>query len=337
MFRIVLIILPLVIIIFILEITLNFLKPTTYEKDDLLGWKLKKNFKHEFSNFTKKNKKYSTIFSTNKNGNLEFNLNGGYEKTIEILIIGDSFSTDPLVSNEKFWHSVMSKKISEINKININTTISGGGGYGTLQQLLISNKLQFLNPDIFILQFCINDFENNILDWEKKNYRFSQYFWRPYLDLDSKQIYYEKNIFKLILKPFKDSRLLSVFLSRSGFLAEKYFSDTIQNDKEMFESSLKTTKYLLQKIYQNFPLSKKIILNCKQATNFPDTEWKKIGNEIGYIVISENNKVIENAKNKNLDIFNIDGGHYNELGNKIFGEAIADEIEKRKLLSSFNF
>ena len=337
MFRIILITLPLLIIILILEITLTFFKPTVYEKDEVLGWKIKKNFKHEFTNFTKKNKKYSTIFKTNKNGNLEFNLNGDYKKTIKILIIGDSFSTDPLVSNEKFWHSAMSKKISEINKININTTISGGGGYGTLQQLLISNKLKSLKPDIFILQFCINDFENNILDWEKKNYRFSQYFWRPYLDLDSKQIYYEKNIFKLILKPFKDSRLLSVLLSRSGILAEKYFSDTIQNDKEMFESSLKTTKYLLQKIYQNFPFSKKMILSCKQASNFPDTEWKKIGNEIGYIVLTENNKAIEGAMRKNLDIFNIDGGHYNELGNKIFGEAIANEMEKKKLLNSSNF
>ena len=337
MSRIILITLPLIVIVLILEITLVFLKPTAYEKDDVLGWKIKKNFKHELINFTKKKKEYSTKFSTNKNGNLEFKINRGYKKTIKILIIGDSFSIDPLVSNEKFWHSVMSTKISETNKINVNTTISGGGGYGTLQQLLISNKLKSLSPDIFILQFCINDFENNILDWEKRNYRFSQYFWRPYLDLDSKRIYYEKNFFKLILKPFKESRLLSVLLSRSGILAEKYFSQNIQHDKEMFERSLKTTKYLLQKIYQNFPLSKKIILSCKQARNFPDTEWKKIGNEIGYIVISENNKIIENAKNKNLDIFNIDGGHFNELGNKIFGEAIADEIEKKKLLSSFNF
>ncbi len=337
MFRIILITLPLLFIILILEIALIFIKPTTYEKDHVLGWKIKKNFEHEFSNFTKNNKKYSTIFKTNKDGNLEFILNGGYEKTINILVIGDSFSTDPLVSNEKFWHSVMTKKISERNKININTIVSGGGGYGTLQQLLISNKLKFLNPDMFILQFCINDFENNTLNWEKKNYRFSQYFWRPYLDLESKKIYYEKNIFKSILKPFKESRLLGVLLSRSGILAEKYLSNYNQYDKKMFENSLVTTEYLLEKIYQNFPLSNKIILSCKKASNFPDTRWKKIGSEIGYVVLSENNKAIENAINKNLDVFNIDGGHYNELGHKIFGEAIADEIEKKNLISSLKF
>ena len=337
MFRIVLIILPLFIIVFILELTLILIKPTTYEKDNVLGWKMKKNFKYEFSNLTKNNKKYSTNFRTNKDGNLEFILNGGYEKTIKILIIGDSFSTDPLVSNEKFWHSVMTKKISENYKININTIISGGGGYGTLQQFLISNKLKLLNPDIFILQFCINDFENNNLEWEKENYRFSQYFWRPYLDLQSKQIYYEKNIFKLILQPFKESRLVSVLLSRLGILSEKYLSNNNKYNKEMFENSLKITKYLLQKIYQNFPLSNKIILSCKKASNFPDTEWKKIGAEIGYFVLSENNRAIEDAINKNFDIFNIDGGHYNELGNRIFGEAVADEIDKKKILSTINF
>ena len=50
------------------------------KKMTFLAGNLKKTLNYEFSNFTKKNKKYSTIFSTNKNGNLEFNLNGKLRK-----------------------------------------------------------------------------------------------------------------------------------------------------------------------------------------------------------------------------------------------------------------
>ena len=46
----------------------------------------------------------------------------------------------------------------------------GGGGYGTLQQyLLIKKNLDKIKPDIFIHQFCENDFENNSKVIEKNS------------------------------------------------------------------------------------------------------------------------------------------------------------------------
>ena len=97
--------------IFFLETVLTKIKPTPYEKDEILGWKLKKNFHYKFENYTFSNKKYYSNYETNENGLIEYKTKTNYDKDINILIIGDSFSTDPLSSNNKFWYSVMADEL----------------------------------------------------------------------------------------------------------------------------------------------------------------------------------------------------------------------------------
>ena len=316
--------------IFFLETVLTKIKPTPYEKDEILGWKLKKNFHYKFENYTFSNKKYYSIYETNENGLIEYKTKTNYDKDLNILIIGDSFSTDPLSSNNKFWYSVMADELSDLKKKNIKTLASGGGGYGTIQQYLISKNLKNLKPDIFILQFCINDFINNSLEWEKQIFFFSQYFWRPYYDDKKNEYYYHQSTLKSFLKPIKDSRLVSVMLSRSGIVAEKFFSkEKHYIEDEIFSNSINITKKFLKKIYDNFPLSKKIIINCKPAKTYPDTEWITIAKEIGYIILTDGNLKISESILEERDIFNKDGGHYNDLGNYIFGKAVAKELNKK--------
>ena len=67
----------------------------------------------------------------------------------------------------------MKKKLENELNIKINIFASGGGGYSSTQEYLaFKQAIQSVKPDFLILQFCINDFQNNLLEWEKKNFSF---------------------------------------------------------------------------------------------------------------------------------------------------------------------
>jgi lysophospholipase L1-like esterase len=322
-----------IIFIIIIEITLNSIKPTVYESDKTLGWKLKKNFSHQFKIQSSKKKNYNANFFTNEYGMIEYDNINKPDKII--LVIGDSFSTDPNVGNENFWYSVMKKKLENELNIKINVFASGGGGYGTTQQYLtFKNAIQNIKPDILILQFCINDFENNVLKWEKKNYRFSQYLRRPYLDKNG-NIYKEKNFLEFIPNFISTSRLFNFFLSRLGNLISSLYPLNLNSEdmKNIKDDSIKITKINLEKIYLIENKIKKIIVNCKEPQGEPDIFWSKISKEIGFEVLVNNTIDIENAMREGKDIYSGDGGHYNIIGNEIFGLSVAYEIIEKKILS----
>lgn len=322
-----------IIFIIILEIILNSIKPSVYESDKILGWKLKKNFSHQFKIHTSKNKKYIANFFTNEQGMIEYNNINAPDKII--LVVGDSFSTDPNVGNENFWYTVMKKKLEKELDIKINIFASGGGGYGTTQEYLIfKNAIENIKPDILILQFCINDFENNTLVWEKKNFRFTQYLRRPYLN-DNGNVYKEKNFLELVPNFISNSRIFNIFLSRLGNLLSNFYPLDLNSEemKNIKDSSIKITKTNLEKIYSINNKIKKIIVNCKEPEAEPDIFWKKISKEIGFEVLLNNTIDIKKAIYKGEDIYSSDGGHYNITGNEIFGLSVANEILAKRILS----
>ena len=57
-------------------------------------------------------------------------------------------------------------------------------GWGTYQSLLLARDLsKILKPDMFILQFCHNDYMNNLYEWERHSLHRNQFFRRPYGEL----------------------------------------------------------------------------------------------------------------------------------------------------------
>ncbi len=322
-------------VLIILEIILNSISPSVYESDKTLGWKLKKNFSHQFKRQSLKKKDYIVNFFTNENGMIEYDNVNKPNKTI--LVIGDSYSTDPNVGNESFWYTIMKKKLEKELNIKINIFASGGGGYGSTQEYLaFKQAIQSVKPDFLILQFCINDFQNNLFEWEKKNFSFNQYLRRPYID-NNGNIYKEKNFIDYVPNIISSSRLFNIFLSRLGNHLSNFFPLDL-NSKEMqnlIDNSIKITKKNLEKIYLIDNKTKKIIVNCREPEWFPATLWSKISKEIGFKVLTNNTKDIQNAIYKGIDIYSSDGGHYNIIGNEIFGLSIANEIIAKKILSDY--
>jgi lysophospholipase L1-like esterase len=320
-------------VLIILEIILNSISPSVYESDKTLGWKLKKNFSHQFKRQSLKKKDYIVNFFTNENGMIEYDNTNKPNKTI--LVIGDSFSTDPNVGNESFWYTIMKKKLENELNIKINIFASGGGGYSSTQEYLaFKQAIQSVKPDFLILQFCINDFQNNLLEWEKKNFSFNQYLRRPYID-NNGNIYKEKNFIDYVPNIISTSRLFNIFLSRLGNLLSNFYPLDLNSEemKNIKDNSIKITKTNLEKIYSINNKIKKIIVNCKEPEAEPDIFWKKISKEIGFEVLVNNTIDIKKAIYKGKDIYSSDGGHYNVIGNEIFGLSVANEILVKKILS----
>ena len=146
-----------------------------YKYDLKLGWVPKSNFNLTKSTHDSLGNKYNITYSTNKYGFRAWgNLNS---KKTKILCIGDSFTGDPNMSDEDsyFW---------QVGKLtNSEVFAYGASGYGTLQELMVLQKYgMMIDPDIFILQFCGNDFENNSMSWEDKSIARNQKYLRPYFD-----------------------------------------------------------------------------------------------------------------------------------------------------------
>ena len=79
----------------------------------------------------------------------------------------------------------------------------GTGGWGTYQELLLSERLaRTIKPNLFVLQFCSNDFQNNSYEWETKTIVRGQYMRRPYASLDAHGPKYVPGIIAAIYRSF---------------------------------------------------------------------------------------------------------------------------------------
>ena len=200
-------------IIFLIEFYLFFFKQNHLEQDSILGWKLKKNLRIEKLEKDFYGNEYRVNFLTNEHGIISTYNNKNNNKNYEILIIGDSFSSDPYVSTDQMWFSQLGKNLKKKYNLDILTNVIGAGGYGSLQQYKLTKILKdkkLINPNLIIFQFCSNDFNNNSIEIEKKIGNMNQYLRRPYLSKDNKIFYDESFLGKVMRTPILgSSRILN--------------------------------------------------------------------------------------------------------------------------------
>ena len=214
--KLIFLLIPILIVIAIVELFLIIKKPNFIELDKELGWKVKSNFNHTYNQIDLINKKYKANFKTDSYGMRNFHTDKNLASEINIFGFGDSFTSDPYVSNEKMWFSEIAKNVKKNHKKSTSVYSIGAGGYGNFQQLMAIKKLKkegfkFNEIDIIIFQFCNNDFINNSLQIEKKLKVYNQYTRRPYLK-NNELIYDNSFISKILRTPIiGDSRIINKF------------------------------------------------------------------------------------------------------------------------------
>lgn len=314
----------LLIFIFSLELFARFKKPAWHIIDSKIGWKLKSNFSHTYKNYNQDGKVYYSKFETNEDG---LRIYGNQNSKIKILVIGDSFTAEPYSGDSEMWFSHLSKKIKSYTNKNTLVYAGGGGGYSTLQEFLLLKEInKKYKYDIFILQFCSNDFGSNLFEAETSGNNFNQFYKRPYINEAGDIIFYNSFLAKMFrTKIIGQSR----FFNKVLFLFSKYKKNKIIDNekKRMIEkNSVLVTEKLLKKIRSIVKLDKAYMVNCEDNTSGPNKNWRLNASNSGFIPLDLPNKAIKKALNQKSKIFFNDQSHFNDYGNKLFGEAIFKQL-----------
>jgi len=319
------------IIVIIIEAFAQITRPSPYTNDPILGWKLKKNFSFIYNEKDYYNKHYKVDFKTNEFGLIEYKNFSNENKTEKkILVLGDSFTIDPTVSNDEKWFTIVFKELDN-KKMNFTAYIAGGGGYGSLQQEITAKQIKsFFNPDFLILQFCSNDFANNYYALEKKSHTFGQYMRRPFYDYKKKIIFYDNNFFSQLLRSniIGESKLFNkLVFNYQNFLNILYKDRTnVESDADNLYEAKNTTSVILKRLRQEFNDKPFYIMNCDNNDKKLYNSWKEISLNAGYTILESPALNIEKAKNNSEKIYFRDGGHFNQLGNKIFGNGVLKDL-----------
>ena len=287
-----------------------------------------------FSQKTLGGKDYSVAFATNKYGFRDF---GTPNAPIKILVLGDSFTADPNASNDRMWYVAMTKRLAQRLRrpaSDFYVVAGGAGGWGTYQNLLLAEKTadQF-KPDLFVLQFCGNDFQNNSYEWERNSIVRGQFMRRPFASLDLDKPRYATGVAGTIYRSLVgESRLFNRF---DGMIADMQFKHyggytrplppqiTARYERD---SAILTKKLLaeLRDVYRHIPA---VMLNCSSKLVGPNRYWEALGRSAGFVTLGRPSAFLNSLKSSERDaIFITDGSHLSEEGNQRYGEVAGDEI-----------
>jgi lysophospholipase L1-like esterase len=316
-------------------------KPTAYQNDKELGWKLLPNVNITFDNLRFDQTEYQALITTNELGLRESGRKDNPQLTI--LILGDSFTADPVAGNEDMWYVAASRdleRLSGLEKNSIRTLAGGGSGYGTLQELLLLKQLkQKISPDLFVLQFCENDFMDNHLGVASHGILRTQFMRRPYYSGDGTIKYFDSPFAWLWRSPpTAESKIfnkLDQIIQRLQFAYYHDYFKPISSElaaayhKEM----LAVTSDLLKKIRAELPNIPAVMVNPCTIKDGLNGQWENLGTEAGFLTFSSPSDTIERNK-ANKKLFLSDGAHLSPEGNALFGRAFGQALFDSGIVSA---
>jgi lysophospholipase L1-like esterase len=315
-----------------------------YKPDRLLGWTPKRDFAQEFSQKDAAGNTYKVHYSLDDNGFREYG--NPASKRLKILFLGDSYTGDPKAGDEQMYFSVVKNALHDQHGLDVEIFAAGAGGYGTLQEyLFIKEYISTIKPDIFILQFCDNDFTNNYYPWEKYRIVRNQKYLRPYYSLTTDSVYYANSLWARVYRLFYNRSFLfrgvDALIRR---LQYKYYYDTyIENKDKYYDGYSKLTLSETHRLLgDSYPVTRKLFLLLKNEfskdtrlfTFIPPADvdpqfvnqWLILAGDCGFTPLISPIRALEKASMQGAVVLNADGGHYNNLGNRIMGEALAAEL-----------
>jgi hypothetical protein len=247
-----------------------------------------------------------------------------------VLIIGDSFTAIPYVSNGEEWYSYLEHEFRSLQFY-----VFGGFGYGTLQEyMVLDDRIDDIEPSAVIWQFCSNDYQNNYYELDRETYPLNNHWFRPYLEDDG-------IVYRLPL-PFEKLRWISYIADRLLVMYDYRSKSKIQRTlreqgKTQFDygnyrksphmrNAVEVTKTLLKKVRSRVGDKPIFFFNaCGPFTEEDKAVCESARmnciNNIGDDIIA-----IENS-GQNLRVAN--DGHWNFQGNKHAGRMLVGYFVKR--------
>lgn len=322
------------------ELTTRLLGATVvYGYDPTLGWRPKPNFTAQIRVTDQSGEEYLANYSTNQFGFRAFgDLNSGKKR---ILFVGDSWTADPNTSDDEAYFSVIGHNLP------VEVFAIGGGGYGTLQELMLVRELAALiKPDIFVLQYCDNDIINNSVFLEGPSITRSQKNFRPYwVDGTIKYRLPADSIYIFLQKHFRLFRTLDALLATAqyrtygsyypppyqaydGLAAAQSAAQQAEITRQK-AASVATTRLLLAEMKRALPQGTQLATFAASSDDAEELRiWQELAEQTGFFAYPSVSMRVEQAEADGEIVRVRDGAHWNRLGNRIAGDELSRLIAK---------
>jgi hypothetical protein len=312
-----------------------------YDRDAETGWALRRNLRLEFGQKDAAGVEFLARFSTDDSGWL-----ASADRTSprpRLLFVGDSFTADPFVSNSDAYYSVVK------NRVDADVFAMGASGFGTLQQLiLLERSYRAIRPDVIVLQFCANDFENNSVELEARTANRSQRFARPYY-ANGRRMFLQgyASLYRLLIDR---SRAFSFVDRQLSVLEQQYFKPTVTLD--VFDRAEAITLDLLKQIKATAKETHRFAtFNCfSEATDQLGSgvkiaagsnaaltkRWERVARAAGFETWPEIARTVDDAESHGAVVRMSDRAHWNRLGHEIAGKVLAERLRHLSGEDGFN-
>lgn len=278
--------------------------------DPELGWAVKANFKSKRKIITfGRQKEYPVIITTNQYGFRKW----GDIKTekSKIFIVGDSFTHSMYASDNKTWYSIFAENTGA------EVFTYGCSGYGTIQQYLVVKKfINQIEPDMLIIAFTNNDFDNNIDSGVRDPIEHA--FGRPYFTGVDDQIKLKSSPITRFLCQY--SHLAYFITTRIHMSSAFSISVSKFSPDEKLTKSIAETKKALQMLKKILPQKTVLIMFALSCEGQELENLLKLCSELNIECIHGVDDKIKNADQGKKLMRAADGSHLNEDGEKIVGE-----------------
>ncbi len=248
-------------------------------------------------------------------------------KKFKIFFVGDSY-TEGSVGIKDLYYSIVKRNLD------IELFVYGAAGYGTLQEFLVIDRyINFIKPDLVILQVTDNDFFDNLWDLDFGCLTIRT-LTRPYYKDGKIKFLPAKRLFCLrYLQPH--IRLINFVLVRIDALYTipdfiKIWNDIEKRDLEskQFQESVAITSELINKIKSRcgmIPLISFIVTDKEPYF----TQFKAIFKNADIDFIEKIPQLIRGFEIKNgVDYKAKDKVHWDEKGNRICAEYLTAYLKK---------
>jgi len=294
-----------------------------YEPDERLGWRPKADFALRMT-VRDAGGEYQVDYATGADGFRAFGDPSSGRK--RVLFLGDSFTSDPNTSNADAYFGLVAARLP------VEVFAIGGGGYGTLQELLLLRQVVArVKPDIFVLQYCTNDISDNSMELEDRmSHVRNQKNLRPYLVGDSVVFRMSRyHPYRLLLSGSRLFRKLDIELMK---LQYRFDDPTGSEPAEQRAAAIALTQLLMGQVVAALPKgTAALTISCNTSKPEEAAAWKAMAAAAGLHAYPSVSERVEMAESKGESVRMIDRNHWNRLGNRIAGEEMARVLAQNYL------
>jgi len=243
----------------------------------------------------------------------------------KLAFVGDSYTLPLELDIASMCYSVLGRTLD------VEVFAYGGGGYGTLQELLVLERfLLLVRPDFVVLQVCSNDFINNSWELENSSAFNNNLARRPYLVGDDIEYRAPWWFSPMLAGHFRLPQELAARIGRvRASLARRGMVGTVEATIEHqglyflpFRQAVDTTDRLVARIKTRLDDVPLIAFPVDTDQPYLD-QWRTIFRRHGVPFVEDAVVEIRDAEQQGVRLRISDGAHWNAVAHRICGEALA--------------